>query len=107
MMIVVSTGLAVALTHDYFTWNRARWSAARQLMAEEKVEAWDIDCGYEFNGWYTYDPRFAGRPRKLHRYMNQKDDYRIDFTKQPGYRTVATSEFKRWLPAGTDPGQNH
>ena len=43
-------------THDYFAWNRARWTALDAAMSVDKIPPSKIDGGYEFNHWYVYEP---------------------------------------------------
>ena len=55
--LVASYGLfSVASTDDYFAWNRARWQALTYLLDEVRVSPMEVCGGFEFNGWYNYDP---------------------------------------------------
>jgi hypothetical protein len=50
--VLVGAALTVAATHDYLSWNRARWQALNDLMRYENVSPSEIDGGFEFNGWH-------------------------------------------------------
>jgi hypothetical protein len=83
---------SVAATHDYFAWNRARWTALHDL-EREGVPASAIDGGYEWNGVFRYDPTapwwWAG-----------EEEYVVAFGSAPGYREVARYPYRRLLPPG-------
>ena len=55
---------AVLGTRDYLAWNRARWTALNDLLADGKVTAADVDGGFEFNGLYLYDAAYKEKPGK-------------------------------------------
>jgi hypothetical protein len=40
-------------TYNYFSWNRIRWQAGRDLIATG-VPAAQIEGGFEWDGWYSY-----------------------------------------------------
>lgn len=86
---------AVAGTHDYLAWNRARWSLLES--APPEVES-RIDGGFEFNGLTRYDPAEARRPGES--WWSRGGDDVIAFGVLPGYRVVAEAPYRRWLPPG-------
>ncbi len=88
---------AVLGTRDYFAWNRLRWTALRQLMAEEKVTPADIDGGFEFNGLYLYDPAYKEDPAKSW-YWVDRDSYVLSFAKLPGFTVRKRYLYSHWLP---------
>jgi 4-amino-4-deoxy-L-arabinose transferase-like glycosyltransferase len=47
-------GFGVASAHDYLAWNRARWQAARSLLASGDVTPREIEGGFEFDKYYSY-----------------------------------------------------
>jgi len=75
MLVLVYATVAVAATHDYLAWNRARWMATRTLM-EAGVSPHQIDGGYEFNGWYLSDPNYQREPNKSYWWVDD-DEYVI------------------------------
>jgi hypothetical protein len=99
-LVIISLygALTIGVTHDYLEWNRVRWEALRNLMQEEQISPNRIDGGFEFNGWYLYDPK--KRPRDS--WWVDKDDYVVSFGPLSGYEEVKQYTFRRWLPFRKD-----
>jgi 4-amino-4-deoxy-L-arabinose transferase-like glycosyltransferase len=91
---------AVLGTRDYLAWNRARWTALNDLLAGGKVTAADVDGGFEFNGWYLYDPAYQEKPDKSW-YWVDRDSYLLAFAEMPGWKTVKEYPYTHWLPPYT------
>lgn len=97
IVVVLYGAFAVAGTHDYLAWNRARWRALHDL-AHQKVPYKKIDGGFEVNGWYRYDPN---RPNQSLRSLWVKGEkYMIAFGQVPGYFGVRSYTYDRWMPPG-------
>ncbi len=45
---------AVAGTHDFLSWNRARWQAVNELIYEQGIPPESIDGGFEVSGWFLF-----------------------------------------------------
>ena len=91
-ILVIGGILSVGMTHDYLAWNRARWAALDDLMAQG-VRPSDIDGGYEFNGLYDYESRYAdGWWRPI------QEEYAITFGPIDGYDTVKVYPYRTWIP---------
>jgi hypothetical protein len=91
--ILLQAGFAVAATHDYLAWNRARWIALDQLVAEGATPN-QIDGGFEFNGLHRY-----GMPGAADKGAWVADDtYLVAFGPVPGYRVLHSHPFVRWIP---------
>lgn len=88
---------AVAGTHDYLSWNRARWQALDALT--RSVSPLEIDGGLEFNGWYGYDLRFRAK-QTADISMVHGRRYAVTFDRVPGYEIQSRYPFERWLPPG-------
>ena len=97
--LILYGAFSIAGTHDYLSWNRARWQALNNLETEQRVGPDDIDGGYEFNGWYLYDPNYRTSPGKSW-YWVARDDFMIAFTPVPGFTEMKRYRFQRWLPPG-------
>lgn len=105
LLIILSIGIfTVAATHDYLSWNRVRWQALESLR-QEQIPPQFIDGGFEFNGWYLYDPDYP----VYQKYRNNvvwwwvaKDDYIIAFSPIEGYSAIEQYSLKNWLPFPSD-----
>lgn len=98
LAVLVVLGLfSVGATHDYLAWNRARWTATAALTAAG-IDAKRIDGGYEFNGWFTYDPAYVFTEAKSWWWVVD-DEYVIASGPVPGYRVEQEYAFSRWLLA--------
>ena len=87
-------------TRDYLAWNRVRWKALNDLLADGKVTAADVDGGFEFNGWYLYDPAYQAEPGKSWYWVN-RDSYLLAFAEMPGRSAVREYPYPHWLPPYT------
>lgn len=88
---------SVGATHDYLAWNRARWNAGRDLL-RQGVSSKHINGGFEFNGWYGYNP---SRPlESLESLWTHGDEYLISFGPVNGYSEVRRYPYRRWMPWG-------
>ena len=103
-MIVASGFGAICGTHDYLEFNRVRWTTLRNLMRDQHVSYAEIDGGWEFNGFYQYNPNFRGppidpfHPERTKDFWVKNDTYRIAFGGLPGYRIIETNTYSHWLP---------
>jgi len=101
---------AVAGTHDYMAWNRARFEGLAALEASG-VSASSIDGGFEYNAW-----RFApsgypgpsneaarpGQPQSVRSWWWVDDDrFLLSFRPLSGYEVHRRLPFQRWLFPGT------
>ena len=83
--------------HDYFAWNRARWSAIEWLTTEQGVGPDQMDAGVEYHGWNTYDPNYTPRPGKSWWWVTD-DEYLVTFGAVPGYEELSSYSYHAWLP---------
>jgi hypothetical protein len=98
-LLVAYGAFSVVATHDYLAWNRARWVALSDLTERDGISPATIDGGYEFNGWYLYDPAYRDDPPKSWWWV-KGDDYVVASGGLPGYRETASYPYDRWLPPG-------
>lgn len=102
LSVVAAAGIglfAVVGTHDYFAWNRARWEALHWLTDEQKIPPTSIDGGFEFNGWYTYDPTYKQEKGKSWWWV-VRDDYLIAFGPVPGFKEIRRFGYRAWFHGG-------
>ena len=94
--IVGALILGGAATHDYFAWNRARWSAidaAGRLGATSDT----LDGGFEYNGYYRFEerPRVSGAGKSW--WWVRDDRFVVAFSVPPGYEERQRFPVDRWL----------
>ena len=97
LLILLMALYSIFGTHDYLSWNRARWRALSDLMASGKAKPEDIDGGFEFNGWYLYDPDFKP-PKGKNFWWVHSDEFVVAFGELPGYRIAKEYHYSNWLP---------
>ncbi len=98
-LLAIYGAFSIGATHDYLSWNRARWEALRYLMENQHISPRMIDGGFEFNGWYNYDPGYQSSPTKSWWWVIE-DDYVVSFGILPGYQEIGYYPYDRWLPPG-------
>jgi hypothetical protein len=94
-LVLVYAAGDVAATHDYLAWNRARWMATRTLM-DAGISPSQIDGGYEFNGWYLFNPNYQRVPNKSYWWVDD-DEYIIASGPLKGYVELQRFSFRHWL----------
>ena len=97
--LVAIAAFSTAGVHDYFAWNRARWTALEWLTETQRVTPYEVDGGFEYHGWMTYEPGFQAEEGKSWWWVTG-DDYVISFGTMPGYDEVSAFAYNAWLPPG-------
>ncbi|MBW8326003.1 MAG: glycosyltransferase family 39 protein [Prolixibacteraceae bacterium] len=93
---------SIAATHDYMSWNRARWEGITFLTDENGIERNKIDGGFEFNAWFqtaACNPEIKGR---VSWWFVSSDDYIISFGNIDGCKTIKKIAYSRIFPPGND-----
>jgi Dolichyl-phosphate-mannose-protein mannosyltransferase len=93
------SAFSVATTHDYLAWNRVRWDALHQGLEERRFTAKNMDGGFEFGGWYSYDSKYKAQPGKSWWWVD-RDDFAVAFGPIEGYQIYERHPFDRWMPIG-------
>jgi len=100
-ILMIMATFSVGATHDYLSWNRARWKALTYLTGQLAVSPNEINGGFEFNGWH--------RPVKERTYGQFKswwwvdqENFLITFGPMDGFHEIGNSPFDTYLPPGTD-----
>lgn len=101
---------AVAGTHDYLAWNRARFDGLAAL-ENAGIPAAAIDGGFEYNAWHfaplggkdpDNDAVRPGQPPSLRSWWWVIDDrFVLSFRPLAGYTVHRRLPYRRWLPPGT------
>ena len=101
VLLLVYGLFTLGATHDYLSWNRARWNALYDLMEQDHISYKNIDGGFEFNGWYAYDPKYRMSPQKSWWWVDN-DEYIVSFGPIIGYSELKRYPYNRWIPFGQD-----
>jgi hypothetical protein len=99
----ICVGLAIfsiLTTHDYLSWNRARWQAIENLEQSSVADVRSLDGGFEYNGYRSYNPAYVPRPSKSWWWIND-DKYMITFAPLPGMEIVRRYDYATYLPIAT------
>jgi hypothetical protein len=99
LLMCLYSFFSITATRDYLTWHRIRWEALRTLVEIDHIPPSKIDGGFEFNGWYLYDPDYSPAADKSWWWVHD-DDYMVTMGPVAGYKVVKQYPFKRWLPSG-------
>jgi hypothetical protein len=98
LLIIILFSISIMGTHDYISWNQARWKGINSLF-DKGISPDSIDGGFEFNGLYTYDPSSTYNPsnRNLSWWWVVNDEYIISFNELPDYRVIEKIGYKSCL----------
>jgi hypothetical protein len=106
LLCLIGVGIfTVGATHDYLAWNRTRWQALNNLQ-QSGISPHEIDGGYEFNGWYLFDPKdmysITNTPNpakpEQSRWFVDKDTYMITLGPLAKFEVFDEYTVDRWLP---------
>lgn len=96
---------AVGATHDYFSWNSARWDALDYLTNEMGLSPNKIDGGLEFNAIHNFDFDFdhvlKAQDKTKSWWWVHDDKYMITFGPVEGFKKFKEYGYNRWMPYGT------
>ena len=96
VILAAEAMIAIVTTRDYLAWNRTRWVATGELLASG-IPRTSIDGGYEFNGWFGYDPAHKPRPGKSPWWVVD-DEYMIASGPLPDFSVLRTYPVPTVLP---------
>jgi Dolichyl-phosphate-mannose-protein mannosyltransferase len=96
-VVVLFALFSVLGTKDYFSWNRARWSALDYLSQMDGVNPEAVDGGPEFNGWHLYDETYVESDAKSWWWVKD-DKYLLSFQPVNGYGVEKDFPYSGWLP---------
>lgn len=94
---------SAAGTHDYLSWNRARWDLLYEVMEVDRIPASRIDGGFEFNSAYKTgigNPNTQnsfGTRTGISRWFVADDQYAIATGEIPCYQPWRIKEYPSWI----------
>lgn len=92
---------SVAATHDYLSWNKAKWTGLNKLSLAG-ISPNQIDGGFEFNGWYKTGKRNPEDPSKKSWYFVDDDKYVVSFGPICNYHTIDKHSYFSYLTLSTN-----
>jgi hypothetical protein len=95
---------SISQTHNYFSWNRARWKALDYLTKEQGIDPKQIDGGFEFNGYKLYRPGelpLFEQPALKSWWWVEDDQYVMSFGPIEGYNILKEYEYDKFLTRST------
>jgi hypothetical protein len=109
-LMAMYAGLSIALVHDCFEWNRARWTLANRAVAEDKIPARAIEGGFEWDGWTSINlasqtqagvpPASLSLPYTRRNFPAITGQYAISFKILPGTEVKLSEPIRLWLRPG-------
>ena len=103
LLLAIFTFFSISLTRNYLDWNRAK-NILYQQISQTKFY-YQIEGGYELNGWYTYNimqnfPVIVDltKPWYLHRLFSANtNEYVISFSVLPKYKILSSQEYYNYF----------
>lgn len=103
MVLLIFILFSIGGTHDYLSWNRAKWKATDYLVQDLKIDPNKIDGGFEFNGTLVLKKSKLAPYSPVHSWWWVTDDtYMITFGPMKGYHTIKTFPYEQYLSTQTD-----
>ena len=99
--MVIMGVFSIAATHDYMSWNRARWEALDHLTHKAGISPNQIDGGFEFNGWHRPIPGRVYDTQKSWWWVD-REDYVVSFGDLGGFRKIKAFSYPTYLPPKMD-----
>ncbi len=95
---------SISQTHNYFSWNRARWEALEFLTKEQGIDPRKIDGGFEFNGYKLYrTSQLKPHERSTIKswWWVEDDQYVMSFGRIEGYNIFKEYAYPKFLSTST------
>ncbi len=104
--------VSVGLMHDWLAWNSARWELGRRAIERGRIVPWEIEGGFEWDGWYAperqrFSRRFPNERAWLtlpftHRVLGHHvtGRYALSFSEYKGTVTLDAEPYRLWLLPG-------
>jgi len=106
--LAVFAVLSVLLTHDWLSWNAARWELGRRAVARGIAPA-TIEGGFEWDGWHSTTGASRNSadpcpplvlPSNRRHFPEVEGRFALGFTPPPGSTVIDSEPYSRWLPPG-------
>ncbi|KPK85910.1 MAG: hypothetical protein AMS27_06225 [Bacteroides sp. SM23_62_1] len=101
-LLLIFSFFSIFSTHDYLSWNRARWKAVDYLLNEKNISPYKIDGGFEVNAWYEAGPFNPHQKNGISWWFVTEDEYVLSFGPVSGYNFLKSFHYQRYLSFGKD-----
>jgi hypothetical protein len=113
-LVLIFVGVvSFAMMHDCLAWNSARWALGRRALTRG-VKPWQIDGGFEWNGWYQLQEPNQARippartfvgPMTRRNFPGVTGELALVFWPAPPgqasqFKIIDTEPYTQWLPFG-------
>lgn len=89
-------------THDYLSWNRARWKLIDYSLNKKSIPSSHLNGGFEYKGYYKI-PNFVDTDwEDLAEWNTHQEQYKIAFSKQCKYKPIQAESYLRYIPFRED-----
>lgn len=93
---------SISATHDYLSWNRARWQAGNYLLHDLNISPQEIDGGFEFNAWHEAGPFNPISKEGKSWWFVTDDHYVISFGPIEGFSKYKSYYYPQYLSLNKD-----
>lgn len=96
---------SVCLDHDLFSMTAARWRLGQRAIARWKIDPWELEGGFNWDGWHTPDPKPTAaaqrgyRPRLCVGWFPQiSGEYALSFSEYEDAQVLDSERYTLWFP---------
>lgn len=101
-VFIVFSVFSIFSTHDYLSWNRARWKVIKFAINDMSIPQDHLNGGFEYKGYFGI-PYFVGTNwEDLHEWNTHKEQYKIAFSQQCKYKSIRAESYSRYIPLRVD-----
>lgn len=101
-LLAIMAFFSISATHDYLSWNRARWQAGNYLLNELHISKTEIDGGFEFNAWHEAGPFNPISKEGKSWWFVTNDTYVISFGPIEGFNKYRSYYYPQYLSFNKD-----
>lgn len=93
---------SIGATHDYLSWNRARWKAADYSHQTLQLEPTEINGGFEYKKWFGINFNRPLGYQGLENWDDPREQYIISHSEQCLLSTIKSFPYTRFFPPKRD-----
>lgn len=93
---------SIGVTHDYLSWNRARWEVTNFATNNLDIPKDHLNGGFEYKGMYDIPYFVPTTWEDIEEWNTAKEQYKIAFSPQCKYDVINTASYSRYFPPRVD-----